>query len=454
MNISQLHTVYFIGIGGIGMSALARYFHMKGANVSGFDRTQTSLTKQLEKQGIYIHYLENEGKIPEHIDLVVYTPAINEQNVELKYCRSRNFTIKKRAEVLGLLTKNSHTLAIAGTHGKTSVSSMLTHIVHQSKGNCTAFVGGIMKNYETNLMVSVDEKYMVVEADEFDRSFHFLNPKVGLITSTDSDHLDVYGNEENMKEAFKQFADNIDDKGVLIIKKGLDIARKAGLKTYTYGLDANADFAAVDVKPMAGRFHFDVQWPGNQLKNISLQVGGIHNVENAVAAIAVAFQIGINKEEISKALRTYKGVKRRFEVVFQSANCIYIDDYAHHPAELKATIQSARQLYPGKRITGIFQPHLFTRTRDFADGFAESLDLLDEALLMQIYPAREEPIEGINSRLILSKMKLADKQLIEPSAVYTKVEKNQYDVLLTMGAGDIDKLVSPLKSILERKFLK
>lgn len=452
MNLDNLHSVYCIGIGGIGMSALALYFKQKGAEVSGFDRTKTKLTKQLESYGITIHYSENEGQIPENPDLVIYTPAIKESNIELSFCRKKGFNLKKRSEILGLLSEQNKTIAIAGTHGKTSISALTAFLGANSRNNVTSFVGGIMKNFNSNLIVSKNEEFIVMEADEFDRSFLKIKPQIALITSTDSDHLDIYEDDQQILEAYQDFANNLADTGVLIIKKGLPISRRPGLKVLTYSADEIADYYCSQTTISKGNFFASIHYPGNTIKNIQIPIAGKHNLENTIAAIALANQMGLDSREIKNSLLVYKGVKRRFERVFENEKCTYIDDYAHHPKELEVSIKAARALFPTKQLVGIFQPHLYSRTRDYLEAFGESLGLLDEVMLLDIYPAREEPIPGINSKLLLDKISIPNKKLVTKNSILTKIEKNNFEVIITLGAGDIDTLVEPILSILKRKY--
>lgn len=456
MKHETINSVYFIGIGGIGMSALARYFKAMGKRVSGYDRTETVLTKQLQKEGIDIHFIENLDLIPKDVNLVVYTPAVPKSHSELIFYRENNFQIKKRAEVLGMVVKNHFTVAVAGTHGKTTISAMVAHILKYSSIDCTAFVGGIMKNYDSNFILpdsSNQSRYtgttkMVVEADEYDRSFLQLHPDIAVITSMDADHLDIYGNENQIKETFSLFAKQVKEAGILIYKQELPL-NGFKVKSFTYSINEVADYSAQNITVKNGNFVFDVQTPTSKIENINISLPGRHNVENTVAAIAVADRLKIDADKIKKSLETFQGIKRRFEHIVKTEKLVFIDDYAHHPTELKAAISAARELYPGKKITGIFQPHLFTRTRDFADEFASSLELLDELLLLEIYPAREEPIEGVNSKMLLEKINLKNKVLLTKDELLTQIGKKNLQILLTLGAGDIDKLVEPIKNKLK-----
>ena len=455
MNFDSLKSVYFVGIGGIGMSALARYFHAQGKNVSGYDKTPTALTSELISEGIDIHFEDDIRKVKHLQDsiantLIVYTPAVPKDHKELDFLRDHDFNIMKRSQVLGLITQHHYTIAVAGTHGKTTTSSMVAHLLASSGVNCIAFLGGISKNYNSNLLLPKNpgkDAIVVVEADEYDRSFLTLHPDIAVITSMDADHLDIYGDKDYMEESYRLFVNQVKENGLLIAKKGLPLGRPLARTEY-YSLETDADYAAKNIAVRDHRFHFD--WIGRniQLPNLSTQMPGRHNVENAVAAIAVAAQMGISNEKLSAAVNSYSGVKRRFDYQVQEENLVYIDDYAHHPEELRACISSVRELYGNKKITGIFQPHLYSRTRDFADGFASSLSLLDELILLEIYPARELPIPGITSKMILDKVSIPNKRLCRKDEVLRELKKEKVEVLLTLGAGDIDQLVDPLKTLL------
>ena len=448
MDLNKLHRVYFLGIGGIGMSALARYFHSKGIIVSGYDKSQTPLTNELIDEGIKIHFEDNIDLIPRNIDLVVYTPAIPESNKEYQYFVNNNFELLKRAEVLGKITHDKFTIAIAGTHGKTTISSIIAHILKFTGHNVTALIGGICKNYNSNFISSENTEVFVVEADEYDRSFLTLHPDIEVISSIDADHLDIYGSKKYLNESFKLFAEQIKSNGRLIIKKGIDLTVKAKKNLY-YSATCKADFYSSNIRVEGSKYLFDLNFKNSQIKNINFKIPGKHNIENAVAASAVGIEMGIKIEKIKEALETYSGVKRRFDIKIQNPDIIYIDDYAHHPEELKACISSVKELYPDKKITGIFQPHLYTRTKDFADEFAKSLDLLDKVILLNIYPARELPIEGVSSEMILEKIKIKNKKICSNSKVFEELKNNKPEVLLTLGAGDIDKLVEPIENILK-----
>lgn len=459
MNLDKIHNVYFLGIGGIGMSAIARYFNAKGKSVSGYDKTHTPLTDELQAEGISIHFDDTLEAIPSHVRnqteevLIVMTPAVPATHNGLNFFRNNGFAIKKRSEVLGLLTQQSYTVAVAGTHGKTTTSSMIAHILRDSGIDCTAFLGGITKNYNSNLLLPTknnqeSSNVVVVEADEYDRSFLTLHPDLAVITSMDADHLDIYGDKSFLEESFRLFANQVKAGGTLIAKQGLPLNND---KAISYSIKEQAEFKAENIRVEKQYYTFDLVGPSITLKNLQLGLPGTHNVENAVAAVAVALKMGISGDNIKKALASFTGVKRRFDYQVRTEQLVYIDDYAHHPEELKACINSVKEMFPEKKITGIFQPHLFTRTRDFADGFSESLSLLDELLLMEIYPARELPIEGVNSAMLLEKMSLKNKMICANEELLKEVEKRDIEVLLTLGAGDIDQFVEPLKKMLIEK---
>jgi UDP-N-acetylmuramate--alanine ligase len=459
--------IYFLGIGGIGMSALARYFKAMGKNVSGYDKTPTKLTDELVAEGISIHFEDNidliENDYKSQVSdlksqiLIVYTPAVPKDHSEYIFFNSNGFNIKKRAEVLGLITESARTIAVAGTHGKTTTSSLVAHILKIAGLDPSAFLGGITQNYNTNLLLSkalgknesTADSLVVVEADEYDRSFLTLHPEIAVITSVDADHLDIYGDKSHVEESFSMFADLVEKK--LIVKKSIADKIRSSKKKLTYSVDDHyADYYAMDIKIEGGFYHYSIHTPKGILMNVTMGLPGKHNVENSVAAAAIACELNIADVFIKEALRTFGGVKRRFDYQIKTENLVYIDDYAHHPEELKATISSAREMYPGKKITGIFQPHLFSRTRDFADEFANSLDLLDECILLEVYPARELPIEGVNSQMLLDKMKCVNKKLFTKTELTESIAHENIEVLLTMGAGDIDKLVEPIKNKLSK----
>nr|HNH21816.1 UDP-N-acetylmuramate--L-alanine ligase [Ferruginibacter sp.] len=405
-DIKDIKRIYFLGIGGIGMSALARYFNARGVNVSGYDRTETVLTKQLASEGIAIHYEDHTGLIDKEAELVVYTPAIPKDHQELNYLLQHAYTVVKRSDVLGMITNSSFNICVAGTHGKTTTSTMIAHILRDSGYGCNAFLGGIAANYNSNFW-SHERNVCVVEADEYDRSFLKLSPDVAIITAMDPDHLDIYGTAENVEQAFIDFSARVKDGGLLLSKYGLKRGRELKARNHkTYHLqEAAADVHAADIRVNSGSYTFHVVATEWTLTDVALNMGGMHNIENMVAAITVAKHLGIDDEKIRSAVGSFKGVKRRFEFIVKKDDQVFIDDYAHHPDELRALITGAKKMFTGKKCTVIFQPHLFTRTRDFADGFAESLDLADELVLLPIYPARELPIPGVTSQMILDRMK-------------------------------------------------
>jgi UDP-N-acetylmuramate--alanine ligase len=442
------HIIYFLGIGGIGMSALARYFIAKGYEVHGYDRTQTSLTLSLEQEGMIIHYAEDISLIPAKTGLAVFTPAIPADSLELLYLQKSGVRMMKRAEVLGMLSSEYKTIACAGTHGKTTTSTMVSHLLQSSEVKCQAFLGGIARNFDSNLLISETSPFMVAEADEYDRSFLHLHPYIAIITSIDSDHLDIYGSHDAIKEAFSNFTSNIIPEGYLILKNGLDLPLRspAECKVYSYAVNEEADFYATDLQIENGLYHFDFNYPHGRIQNLTLGIPGLYNVENAIAALAAALLAGAKPDELIAGLATFKGVKRRFDIRINESNLVYIDDYAHHPEELNACISSARAMFPGRKLTGIFQPHLFTRTRDFATEFAQSLAQLDEVLLLPVYPARELPIEGIDSQMLLKLMVHNNKHIVQKTDFPLYFGGNRPEVLLTMGAGDIDTLVDPIEN--------
>jgi UDP-N-acetylmuramate--alanine ligase len=458
MNLEKLTSLYFVGAGGIGMSALIRYFLAKGKRVGGYDKTVSALTDALNQEGAEIHYEDNIGLVPEIYKdpahtLVVYTPAVPESHTELTYFRMHGFQIMKRAQVLGEITRSARGLCVAGTHGKTTTSSMLAHLLKQSHVDCNAFLGGILKNYDSNLLLSDKTDLTVIEADEFDRSFHWLTPYMAVITSADPDHLDIYGTAEAYKESFDHFTSLIRPDGVLLIKKGINVTPhlQEGVKLYTYTATEGGDFHAEHIRIGHGEIEFDFVGPEIRIPDIRLGVPVKVNIENGVAAIAIAWLNGANPEEIRNGMQSFAGPRRRFDFHLKTDRIVLIDDYAHHPAELRQSILSVKELYKGKKITGIFQPHLYTRTRDFAADFAASLSLLDELILLDIYPAREEPIPGVTSQLIFDKVTITDKTLCRKDELYSILEKGNYEVVLMVGAGDIDRMVAHVKQILAEK---
>jgi UDP-N-acetylmuramate--alanine ligase len=454
VDIGNFNSAYFIGIGGIGMSALARYFTSLGWNVAGFDKTETPLTSELQKEGIQIHFEDDAALIPPYFldkttALIVYTPAIPSKNKELQFFKESNFTLLKRSEVLGVLTHTSKGLCVAGTHGKTTTSTLLAHVLNESSLKCNAFLGGISSNFNSNIVTSNTSPYTVIEADEFDRSFLQLSPFASIITSTDSDHLDIYGDANVMLEGFQKYSDLITEEGFLILKKGLEIKSKAKIITYSIE-DSTADFYAFNIRFEDEKFLFDVKFNDRIWEAIQFGLPGIHNAENALSCIAFCLELGLSEDEIRNAFITFKGVKRRFEYVHESKETIYIDDYAHHPTEIKSLIDSVKLLYPNRKVTAVFQPHLFTRTRDFIDDFAFQLSRVDRLILLPIYPAREEPIEGVNSEFLLSKITCLEKEVIDLELVISGLKDLGSDgLLLTIGAGNIDKLRSSIQEMLE-----
>lgn len=460
MEMQKTTSVYFVGVGGIGMSALARYFEAKGKHVAGYDKTPSDLTAALINEGIRIHYMDDVALIPadcKQVDstLVVYTPAIPETHAELNFFRENGFTLMKRAQVLGEITRSERGLCVAGTHGKTTTSSMLAHLLKQSHVDCNAFLGGILKNYNSNLMLSDKSDLAVIEADEFDRSFHWLNPFMAVITAVDPDHLDIYGTPEAYRESFEHFTSLIRPDGCLVMKKGLQLQPRLpkGAKLYTYSATEEADFFARNIRIGNGDIVFDFVTPMGCIEDVKLGVPVKVNIENGVAAMALAQLNGVTDEEIKRGMASFAGPVRRFDFHLKRNDIVLLDDYAHHPAELKASIQSVKELYPDKKITGIFQPHLYTRTRDFAADFAASLSLLDELILLDIYPAREEPIPGVTSQLIFDQVTLKKKRMIKKEELLDLVKKKAADfqVVLMLGAGNIDRLVEPVKQILEKR---
>lgn len=447
--LSNIQTIYFIGIGGIGMSALARYFHSKNIAVSGYDKTSTVLTRTLEAAGISIHYEERLDLIPENPDLVVYTPAIPATQAELVYYREKGFPVVKRSDVLQMITEASFNICIAGTHGKTTVTTMVAHLLRHSGYGCNAFLGGIAANYQTNFWSS-ERNVVVVEADEYDRSFLKLVPDVAVITSMDPDHLDIYGTPEAVTDAFVEFSQKLKPGGCLISKYGMKrSAELSAANQYHYDYaNPMADVKAINLRIVQGAYCFDVAHSQFTVTDILLPMGGLHNIENAIAAITVAKHLGIEDEKIRGAIADFKGVKRRFEYIINEPHQVLIDDYAHHPEELRALISGVRSLFAHKKLVLVFQPHLYSRTNDLADEFAASLDLADQVILLPIYPARELPLEGVSSYSILDKMQLAEKTIMEKEAMTAWIQENKPELVVMAGAGDIDVLVQQVKNIL------
>lgn len=449
MELDHIHRVYLIGIGGIGMSGLARYFKNRGCIVCGYDKIETPLTDDLRNEGIHINSDDLVENIPlsflepDSGTLIVYTPAIPKESAILSYFKNQNFTLKKRAEVLGIISKSMFTIAVSGTHGKTTTSCIIAHILKDSGYDCSAFLGGISNNYQSNILFGKNN-VMVVEADEYDRSFLTLHPDIAIVTSMDADHLDIYGDQSSLIESFQLFTSQIKPSGRLIHRKGLPLEHGV-----SYAANEAAEIQASNIQVKEGKFYFDFSNKSHTIKDIQFALPGVHNIENALAAIEVALHLGISSDEIKQALTSFKGVRRRFEYVVKTDKHIYIDDYAHHPEELRACINAVKRLYPNKKLTAIFQPHLFTRTRDFVDEFVEVLNMVDELIILDIYPARELPIEGINSDMLLKKIDLIRKYKYEKKEAVKFVQEQQPELLLTVGAGDIDTLINPIKNALQ-----
>lgn len=445
MNLKDIQCCYFVGVGGIGMSAIARYFNSIGIAVHGYDKTETILTKKLVEEGIQIHYQDDVNQIPDQVDLVVYTPAVPESLGELQHLRSTSVPIKKRAEVLGIISQNRKTVAIAGTHGKTTTTTITTHLLRSGGVDCSAFLGGIAQNFGSNFVAGAGD-WVVVEADEYDRSFLQLSPDFAGILSMDADHLDIYGDRESIVETgFRAFAQRLKDNGELWVRNGLEHHFD---QVRTFGLDAG-ESRSQNIRVEDGYFTFDYVGPKTSMEALQFTLPGRHNVENATLAITVALSLGVKEEDIRKALMSFKGIKRRFDFITRAKDKVYIDDYAHHPTELKAAIAAAKELYPGRRLYGIFQPHLYSRTRDFVDGFAAALDELDVPILMDIYPAREEPIPGVTSQMILDRMENEQKKWLGRKEILNYIKGENIQVLMTLGAGDIDRLIEPLSDIMQ-----
>ena len=441
--------IYFIGIGGIGMSAIARYYNAKGFKVSGYDKTPSPLTEALEHEGIEVHYEDNVDLIPKNVEdtLVVYTPAIPKDMGELVFVQSNGYRVIKRSQMLGEITRGQRCMAVAGTHGKTTTSTLTSHLFAASGEGCSAFLGGISKNYDSNLLTNAND-VVVVEADEFDRSFLQLFPEVAVITSMDADHLDIYGDEEHIREAFKAFASQVS--GTVIAKYGLDITAadtKAQIKTYSFG-NPQADFYAIELEE-AG--HFDLHYPGGVIEDCVVGIPGWVNIENGTAAAAIALTYGIAPQAIKKALASFSGVKRRFDLQVKTPKCVYIDDYAHHPEEIAAALSSIRKAYPSMKLTAAFQPHLYTRTRDFAEDFAKALSAVDKLILLDIYPAREEPIPGVTSEIIFKDVTAPEKVLLRRDEFMEYMKNEEVELFVTLGAGDIDRFVGPIAQMLSHR---
>jgi UDP-N-acetylmuramate--alanine ligase len=449
--LNKIQKLYFIGIGGIGMSALARYFLSRGARIGGYDRSATPLTRELEAAGMDIHYEERTDLVPKDVDVVVYTPAIPAQHAELVYYRENNFLVVKRSDVLRWITEGSFNICVGGTHGKTTVTSMTAHLLRHSGYGCNAFLGGIAANYQTNFW-SNERNVVVVEADEYDRSFLKLFPDIAVITAMDPDHLDIYGTPEEVENAFVQFSHNVKTGGCLVTKYGL--RRQADLEAahhYTYSFhDGSADVHVANMQVRNGSYHYDVVGRGWTIKDMVLHMGGLHNIENSLAAITVGRHIGIADDKIKAAIADFKGVHRRFEYALKNERHVLIDDYAHHPEELRALLSGVKSIFPGEKIVLVFQPHLFSRTNDLADDFAKSLDMADEVILLPIYPARELPMPGVTSELLLGKMTIPQKRVLSKEEMQNWIRSNQPKIVVMAGAGDIDALVQPVKTILEQ----
>lgn len=444
------------------MSALARYFRHYNKTICGYDKTPTLLTHELQSEGIECHFAEDKiyletvlSKFDKDEVLIIYTPAIPNSNSEMQFVLQNGFTLMKRSQVLGEISKQFKTIAIAGTHGKTTTTTLVTHILKSSGVNCFSFMGGISKNYNTNLLLgeaNEKETYFVVEADEYDRSFLTLSPYIALITSVDADHLDIYGDKEKVIEGYFLFSKQVSEQGKLIVKKNVDNELALVSPRLIYSLNLETEYCAQNIRIEKDELEYDIKYPEGLVTQVKSGIPGIHNVENSIAAFAIAKQLGIKDEEIKNALRSFKGVKRRFDIRIKSDKIIFIDDYAHHPEELKAFISSVKKMYPDKKLTGIFQPHLFSRTKDFGDDFGNSLDMLDECILLEIYPAREKPMEGINSKWLLGKMKLENKKVMSKSETLDEIKKNKKEIVLTMGAGDIDVLADKLEDLIVQNY--
>ena len=459
IDIKNREGIYFVGIGGIGMSALAHYFVRGGFTIAGYDRTESKITISLIEEGCSVSYNDDVKNLPDLFGditkkekvIIVYTPAIPAENKILSFFRSNGYSLYKRSEILGEISEATDTLAVAGTHGKTTISTMIAHMLKQSHVDCSAFLGGISKNYDTNLLIG-EGKYTVMEADEFDRSFHRLKPLMAVVTSLDADHLDIYGDQRTMIEAYNQFCNKIRPGGMLVVNSKIrsEITVPADVTCFTYGLDETADYRAFNIELRNDYYRFNIKTPTTVVDDLHFAFPGIINIENFTAAFAIALMCGVTVQEIRKAIILFQGVRRRFDIRINIPGLTYIDDYAHHPEEIKACITSAKEFFRGRKITGIFQPHLFSRTRDHAEGFAKILDELDEVILLPIYPAREKPIEGVSSELIFNKMKSLNKRLLNKNDIPGHLDAGSLDVLLTIGAGDIDTLVGPI----EEKLLK
>lgn len=452
MDVRNLSKVYFIGIGGIGMSAIARFFNERGVNVQGYDRTSTELTQKLESEGINVHYVDDINLIDKEVELVIYTPAIPQNHKQLSWYREHSYPVYKRSDVLQWITQSFFSITVAGTHGKTTISTMISYLLRETGFGCNAFLGGVSVNYDSNYWSSSNQ-VAVIEADEYDRSFLKLQPDIAVLTAMDADHLDIYGTVEEMENAFIQYTNNIKYNGILVVKHGLKKEKElSGTQKVSYSLQNDfADSYAMNIRQHQGGYFFDIVNKYGVMQGVQLNIGGMHNVENAVAAITVAQMLEIDQVQIKEVMSGFKGVKRRFEYILKNESIVYIDDYAHHPEELASLIKSAKLLFPERKCVIVFQPHLFTRTRDFADGFAYSLDMADQIILLDIYPARELPIEGVTTQMIVNKMANPAHTIMSKEALLDFVKINPLDLLITAGAGDIDQLIKPIKEILENK---
>lgn len=454
IDLRTIDGIYFVGTGGIGMSALALYYEQEGFLIGGYDRSESAITRELEAKGCFITYNDSMKEVPPLFSdvqfrdrvIVVYTPAIPPENHIISFFRKNHYRIYKRSEILGEISSSGDTVAIAGTHGKTTVSTMAAHLLKQSHVDCTAFLGGISKNYGSNLLTG-GGRYIVMEADEFDRSFHRLSPLMAVVTSVDADHLDIYGDHQSMINAYNEFCSKIRKQGLLFVNYRIRdrIEIPAGVSRYTYGSEPEADYRYYSVKRSGSNYIFNIHTPGGVMEDIEFPFPGIVNIENLTAAVALALNCGVTEDEIRKAVAGFRGVRRRFDIRVDLPGLAYIDDYAHHPEEIRACITNVREYFAGRKITGIFQPHLFSRTRDHADGFAQILDELDEAILLPVYPAREKPIPGVDSEMIFSRMKSPGRKMMMPGDIPGILDPDLIDVLVTIGAGDIDKLVAPIE---------
>jgi UDP-N-acetylmuramate--alanine ligase len=459
IGFKNIEGIYFAGIGGIGMSALALYFAKGGFVIAGYDRSETRITNLLVEAGCLVDYEDNISNLPELFRntenkdrlLIVYTPAIPAENKILTFFKTNGYNLYKRSEILGEISSKTDTLAVAGTHGKTTVSTMLAHLLKQSHLDCSAFLGGISKNYDSNLLTG-EGRFTVMEADEFDRSFLRLTPLMAIVTSLDADHLDIYGDHDSMKAAYNEFCSKIRKGGILVVAKKIksEIIVPAGVTCSTYGSDPDSDYRYYDIEHHKDYYSFNIKTPEGIIEQLHFPFPGIVNIENLTAALSIALQCGVTEQELRKAIILFQGVRRRFDIRINRPGLAYVDDYAHHPEEIRACVKSIREYFSGRKITGIFQPHLFSRTRDHADGFAAALDELDETILLPVYPAREKPLEGVNSGLIFNKMQSSRKKLLNMEDIPGKLNVKELDVLLTIGAGDIDKLVS----LIEEKLLR